>query len=131
VSCRFNVSTGVVRRPGNVIAVEAGCFGSERCTRKLPSHWEAIGGSGASALRWLASGGSPLVFGHCTPNGNCPERGNRIAARAAELLYTEPPPPLPAADVGAVPQALNSCSDTCASYGCSGRWWKVPIPAKE
>lgn len=48
--------------------------------------------------------------------GSLTAPGGSIAARAAELLHTEPlPAPLPA-DIGAIPAAVNSCSDTCAAY---------------
>lgn len=40
----------------------------------------------------------------------------RIVSRAAELLRTAPIPEPPPADTGAVPAALNGCSDTCAAY---------------
>lgn len=42
--------------------------------------------------------------------------GLELAQRAAELLQTEPTPPLPAAEVGATPATYNGCSDTCAAY---------------
>ncbi len=53
----------IERRPANALCVEI-MTPVPRCTRKLPPHWK---GSGASALRWLGSGGSPLVFGRCSP----------------------------------------------------------------
>jgi hypothetical protein len=39
-----------------------------RCSMKAPPHWGAIGAEMSG--RWLASGGSPLVFGHC--DADCP-----------------------------------------------------------
>ena len=39
-----------------------------------------------------------------------------VAARAAELLRTEPIPAPAAAKVGATPATYNGCSDTCAAY---------------
>jgi hypothetical protein len=53
------------RRPANALCVEIG-QGLDRCTNKRPSHWP----SGASALRWLASGGGAEVFGPCS--NDCP-----------------------------------------------------------
>lgn len=54
----------------NALRVEIGTP-SPRCILKLPEHWpdkaKEYGG-----IRWLASGGSGLVFGLCTPN-NCPK----------------------------------------------------------
>jgi hypothetical protein len=44
------------------------------------------------------------------------KRIQSIVEKAAAKLRTEPLPLLPAADVGAVPEALNGCSDTCAAY---------------
>lgn len=66
-ACGQCVSAPLPRRRGNVVAVEVGAP-VPRCRLKLPGHWR---GPGASSLRWLGSGGSPLVFGPCTP-GRCP-----------------------------------------------------------
>lgn len=65
--CRFRIAPGIIPRRANALCVEVGAWPSTRCTLKLPSHWT---GAGASALRWLGSGGSPLVLGRCT--ANCP-----------------------------------------------------------
>lgn len=51
------------RRGGNALNVEIG-EPLARCLQKQPEEWR---GRGMSSLRWLASGGSPLVFGPCTP----------------------------------------------------------------
>lgn len=65
-SCAHRIELPLPRRPANALCVEI--MGPlPRCTLKLPSHWT---GSGASALRWLASGGSPLVLGRCSVH--CP-----------------------------------------------------------
>lgn len=66
-NCRFRVVPCIVERRANALCVEVGAWPQPRCTLKLPSHWT---GKGASALRWLGSGGSPLVLGLCT--AHCP-----------------------------------------------------------
>jgi hypothetical protein len=71
-ACGQLVSEPLIRRPGNALNVEIGAP-LPRCRLKMPSHWSAIGGPGASSLRWLGSGGSPFVFGPCTPRA-CRER---------------------------------------------------------
>lgn len=43
------------------------------------------------------------------------KRIQSIVEKAARKLLTEPLPPLPAADTGAIPQRLNGC-DTCAAH---------------
>lgn len=61
-ACIYRLATLLPRRPVNGLNVEIG-QPAPRCTLKLPDHWT---GKGRSALRWLGSGGSPLVFGHCS-----------------------------------------------------------------
>ena len=56
-SCDHKIKIDVPRRPANALCVEVGAP-MPRCSRKLPSRWT---GTGTSALRWLGSGGSPLV----------------------------------------------------------------------
>lgn len=68
-ACGQLVSADFLRRPANALNVEV-MQPMPRCRRKMPEHWS---GTGTSSLRWLASGGSPLVFGRCTP-ANCPQR---------------------------------------------------------
>lgn len=63
-ACLSLVAPALPPRRGNVIAVEIGTP-VPRCLNKQPSEWR---GRGASSLRWVGSGGSPLVFGPCTPN---------------------------------------------------------------
>ena len=75
--CPHRVTTEVERRPANALCIES-FTGSARCLLKLPDHWE----EGTSALRWIGSGGSVLVFGLCSrPCANgmvwCPECGHR------------------------------------------------------
>lgn len=55
----------------------------------MPEHWR---GPGASSLRWLASGGSPLVFGPCSP-GACPSSFSlaRSAIEAGLVLHAAHP----------------------------------------
>jgi hypothetical protein len=72
--CRYAARSGLVlpRRRANGLNIEVGTP-APRCLLKLPDHWR---GPGASAIRWLASGGSALVFGHCTPNA-CHRKADR------------------------------------------------------
>lgn len=70
-TCGQFIQPALIPRPGNCVTVEIG-IPLPRCRLKLPSHWT---GTGASSLRWLGSGGSPLVFGPCTP-AMCPSRAN-------------------------------------------------------
>jgi len=65
-ACVHRLVPLLLRRPANALNVEIGAP-APRCSLKLPDHWT---GSGRSALRWLGSGGSPLVFGHCS--ADCP-----------------------------------------------------------
>jgi len=57
------------RRPVNGLNVEFFGSGAGRCIDMPPAHWPA-----GMGLRWLASGGSPLVFGTCCA-ALCPRRG--------------------------------------------------------
>jgi hypothetical protein len=52
----------VERRPANALCVEIGAP-APRCINKRPEHWAGLGVN--SSIRWLASGGSALVFGVC------------------------------------------------------------------
>lgn len=58
--CPHLLQPELPRRPANALNIEVG-QPSPRCNLKRPDHWP----EGASALRWLGSGGSPLVFGRC------------------------------------------------------------------
>lgn len=64
-ACPNRITPALERRPGNALNVEIG-QGLDRCRLRTPKHW-----NGASALRWLASGGSPLVLGACS-RSSCP-----------------------------------------------------------
>lgn len=75
--CPDRRGASVERRPANALNVEIGAP-VPRCIQRMPAHWT---GSGRSALRWLASGGSALVFGECCCRA-CPRA--RIAQRASE-----------------------------------------------
>lgn len=78
VACSSRVGVEQERRPANALNIEY-MTPALRCVMKLPEHWSS---KAPSALRWLASGGSPLVFGRC--GGSCPryedfdEDGNPI-----------------------------------------------------
>jgi hypothetical protein len=54
----------------NRLRVDALETGMGRCLLKKPAHWPAS----ASALRWVASGGEPFVFGTCSgrQSSRCP-----------------------------------------------------------
>ena len=64
-ACPNRIPIALERRPGNALNVEIG-QPMDRCRLRTPEHWR-----GASAARWLASGGSPLVLGICS-RGACP-----------------------------------------------------------
>lgn len=65
-SCPSRRELATERRPGNALNVEIGTP-SARCVEKRPEHWP----ESVSAIRWIASGGELLVFGHCA--GECPK----------------------------------------------------------
>lgn len=69
MSCRSRVESPIERRPANALNLEF-IQTSDRCLNQPPSHWP----EGHWALRWIGSGGSPLVFGECSAQ-SCPERG--------------------------------------------------------
>lgn len=52
------------RRQSNALRTEPVIICSGRCSLKLPEHWPQAA-KDRGALRWVASGGSPLVFGRC------------------------------------------------------------------
>mgnify|MGYP001577881837 CR=1 FL=1 len=58
--CKSRLVSALERRPGNAFNVEIGQPG-DRCLNKRPDHWPA----NMTGIRWLASGGSVLVFGYC------------------------------------------------------------------
>lgn len=64
-ACPHRIQPALERRPGNALNLEIGAPAA-RCTMRKPKHWGEVG-----ALRWLGSGGSPLVFGVCSASG-CP-----------------------------------------------------------
>jgi len=64
--CRYLVEIDPVRRPGNVVCVEP-IQPVPRCKLKFPKHW----GSYDMVVRWLWSGGDPMVLGICS-RYNCP-----------------------------------------------------------
>ena len=66
--CVNHIGIPLELRPANALNLEIGAA-LPRCRVRTPSNW----GRGASSMRWLASGGSPLVLGtcSCTP---CPMR---------------------------------------------------------
>jgi hypothetical protein len=61
--CPHRIELELERRPGNALNVEIGAP-APRCINKRPDHWAKLGVN--SSFRWLASGGSALVFGLCT-----------------------------------------------------------------
>ncbi len=65
--CRDLIKLGVPARPANALNVEVGTP-VPRCRLRTPAHWNGVD---PRASRWLLSGGSALVLGHCT---NCKEQ---------------------------------------------------------
>lgn len=63
--CSHRAESVLERRPVNGLNLEIGTP-SARCLLKEPKHWPVKD----MASRWIRSGGSPLVFGHC--NQHCP-----------------------------------------------------------
>ena len=60
--CPFKITPSAENRRANALNVEVGSP-LTRCQLQPPNHWnngDIIGS------RWLLSGGSPLVFGHCS-----------------------------------------------------------------
>lgn len=66
-TCAERIELDVERRPGNALNLEIGAP-VPRCRLRPPEHW---GDRAPSVSRWLRSGGSPLVLGHCECRG-CP-----------------------------------------------------------
>jgi hypothetical protein len=62
--CPWRIVADLPRRPANALNVEVGTP-LPRCRMKPPEHW---GDKAPGAARWLASGGSSLVFGPCSRN---------------------------------------------------------------
>lgn len=78
-TCPHIVTPESERRPANALNIEIGSP-ALRCTLKPPAHWRGV----PSTLRWLGSGGSPLVLGEC--NQNCPgEREEEVALLQEQL----------------------------------------------
>jgi len=74
-TCGANVTPAFQHRRANALNVEP-IQPWARCLDKKPAHWP----EGASALRWMASGGEAFVFGACS--ALCPrEAGNASDAR--------------------------------------------------
>ena len=65
-NCQDLVEMDVLRRRANALNVEVG-KPMLRCRQKTPKHW---GQADPRAVRWLHSGGSPLVLGPCS--NKCP-----------------------------------------------------------
>lgn len=72
-ACTSRVSPPLERRPANALNLEIGTP-IPRCSFKPPAHWpvEHVGRGRGHVLRWLGSGGSPLVFGTC--DRDCPKK---------------------------------------------------------
>lgn len=65
LTCGAMLTPAFQHRPGNALNVEP-IQPMPRCLDKKPETWP----EGASALRWMASGGEAWVFGPCS--SNCP-----------------------------------------------------------
>lgn len=70
--CPHLIELPTSRRPGNALNVEIGTP-APRCKLKPPKEWPA---NNPGVLRWLLSGGTPLVLGCCTPR-MCPLASER------------------------------------------------------
>lgn len=68
-ACDQRIELGVPPRRANALNLEVG-QPMTRCRMRTPEHW---GDADPGARRWIGSGGSLLVFGHCEP-GACPLR---------------------------------------------------------
>lgn len=66
--CLYRLQSAVVRRPANALNLET-IKPSDRCRLQPPPYWPTE----TSALRWLGSGGSVLVFEPCERK-TCPLR---------------------------------------------------------
>lgn len=64
-TCASRVEIALERRPANALNIEIGTSPA-RCLNKRPEHWPST----ASGIRWIASGGSAMVFGICS--ADCP-----------------------------------------------------------
>lgn len=64
--CKSRVAPPFLHRKANALNIEP-MQPMARCLNRRPSHWPAS----MSSIRWIASGGEVLVFGHCTPAA-CP-----------------------------------------------------------
>lgn len=72
--CNSKISPDLESRPANALNLEIG-QPMPRCINSQPDNWPKDQGFG---IRWLASGGGPLVFGVCCA-GNCPKLKGRAA----------------------------------------------------
>jgi hypothetical protein len=73
--CPMRMEMGIERRPANALNLEIG-EASPRCRCRTPDEWGAFD---VRAVRWLSSGGSPLVLGLCTPSA-CPLEAKDVTA---------------------------------------------------
>ena len=77
-SCPYRIEIGITPRAVNGLNIEI-AQAADRCILKRPAHWPET----ATALRWIGSGGDPLVFGVCEARkcslGHewCPSCGHR------------------------------------------------------
>lgn len=79
IQCAARLAPAPERRRANALNVEIGAP-SPRCTFKAPEHWPD-----GMVGRWLRSGGSPLVLGHCS--ADCPlDRDLRVTTPAPASL---------------------------------------------
>lgn len=70
-ACGSRVVPAFLHRRANALNIEP-MQPMARCLNQKPEHWPAS----MSALRWIGSGGEPLVFGHCSAS-SCPDRETR------------------------------------------------------
>lgn len=81
--CDQRIELGVEGRPANALNVEIGAP-LPRCRLKTPGNWQ---GSDKRAVRWLWSGGSPLVLGPCS--SRCPLDRRRVGFSDAHALAVQ------------------------------------------
>lgn len=66
--CPFLIEERNITKQQNALRIET-MSPLPRCILKLPEHWSE-GAKQLGGLRWIGSGGSPLVFGIC--DKKCP-----------------------------------------------------------
>ena len=79
MNCRYQIEPESLPRQANALRIEV-MSPSVRCTLRLPEHWSP-GAKKLGALRWIGSGGSPMVLGVCQLSV-CPLRKDKDQSNA-------------------------------------------------